>query len=88
MKKIVIIGTCGSGKTTLGRHLAKNLDCPVTDLDDLFWLPNWTIRHSDEFAALIEKATHRDCWIIPTLKPLENERFDMLDLSFLKAVGS
>ncbi|MCB1072360.1 MAG: adenylate kinase [Chlamydiales bacterium] len=64
MKRIVIIGSCGSGKTTLARHLAENLDYPVTDLDDLYWLPNWTLRPKEEFASLIEKATRSDCWII------------------------
>lgn len=60
----MIIGSCGSGKTTLGRHLAKNLGYPVTDLDDLYWLPNWTLRPKEEFAALIEEATSSDSWII------------------------
>lgn len=64
MKRIVVIGSCGSGKTTLGYHLSKNLDTPVTDLDDLYWLPNWTLRPKEEFAALIEKATCQDRWII------------------------
>ena len=64
MKRIVIIGTCGSGKTTLGKHLAENLGYPVTDLDDLYWLPNWTRRPIKEFASLIEEATLPEKWII------------------------
>ena len=64
MKRIVIIGSCGSGKTTLGRQLAKWLNIPVTDLDDLFWLPQWTIRPKEEFVALIEEATKPEEWII------------------------
>ncbi|MCB1110910.1 MAG: adenylate kinase [Chlamydiia bacterium] len=64
MKRVVIIGTCGSGKTTLGRHLAQNLDYPMTDLDDLYWLPNWVRRPPEEFAALIEKATLPEEWIL------------------------
>ena len=64
MKRIVIIGTCGSGKTTLGNHLAENLDYPVTDLDDLYWLPNWTRRPIEEFVSLIEEAALTETWII------------------------
>ena len=64
MKRIVIIGTCGSGKTTLGKHLAEKLDYPVTDLDDLYWLPNWTRRPIKDFTSLIEKATISKTWII------------------------
>jgi len=64
MKRIVIIGTCGCGKTTLGNHLAKNLDYPVTDLDDLYWLPNWKRRPIEEFESLIKEATKPEKWII------------------------
>ena len=58
------MGPSGSGKTTLGKHLAENLGFPFTDLDDLYWLPNWIIRPSKEFSSLIEDATSSDCWII------------------------
>ena len=64
MKKIVIIGTCGSGKTTLGSQLAKKLNIPFTDLDELYWLPNWTIRPPEECGALIEEAVAPSEWII------------------------
>lgn len=64
MKRIAIIGSCGSGKTTLGKHLAQNLGYPVTDLDDLYWLPNWELRPKGDFASLLENATRSDCWII------------------------
>ena len=43
-KKIILIGTSGSGKTTFGNNLSKILKIPCTDLDDLFWLPNWQKR--------------------------------------------
>jgi adenylate kinase family enzyme len=34
-----IVGASGSGTTTLGRALARSLDCPHFDTDDYFWLP-------------------------------------------------
>jgi adenylate kinase family enzyme len=34
-----IVGASGSGTTTLGRALARCLDCPHLDIDDYFWLP-------------------------------------------------
>jgi adenylate kinase family enzyme len=36
---IHILGASGSGTTTLGRVLAKRLQCPHFDADDYFWLP-------------------------------------------------
>ncbi|MCB1115704.1 MAG: adenylate kinase [Chlamydiia bacterium] len=64
MKRIVIIGNPGSGKSTLGRHLAQKLGYPLADLDDLYWLPNWTERPKDQLTSLIEAATSADSWII------------------------
>lgn len=34
LKGVVIIGDRGSGKTTLGRHLSKQLNLPFVDLDE------------------------------------------------------
>ena len=39
VKRIHILGASGSGTTTLGRALAKRLQCPHFDTDDYFWLP-------------------------------------------------
>ncbi|NGX50863.1 MAG: Shikimate kinase [Chlamydiae bacterium] len=64
MKRILIIGTCGSGKTTLARSLAKRLNIPVTDLDDLYWLPHWKERPKEEFSALLRDAVQDDEWIL------------------------
>lgn len=50
MKKIVIIGSPGSGKTTLARLLKQKTQLPTYHLDSLFWRDNW-------------KKTSRDSWI-------------------------
>ena len=34
-RSIVLIGLTGSGKTTVGKRLAKQLDCPFVDTDDV-----------------------------------------------------
>jgi adenylate kinase family enzyme len=64
MKKILIIGSTGSGKTTLGRVLAARLGYPHSDLDDLFWLPGWTSRTPDDFLAQALSAADRECFVI------------------------
>ena len=64
MKKIVVIGTCGSGKTTMGRALAQKLSIPCLDMDELFWLPGWKKRPFDAFESLVKQATNRENWII------------------------
>lgn len=36
--KIIVFGACGSGTTTLGKSLARQLVCPHLDADDYFWV--------------------------------------------------
>ncbi|MEZ0226609.1 MAG: adenylate kinase [Alphaproteobacteria bacterium] len=64
MKRIVILGVTGSGKTTFGRKLAVRLGYPATDLDDLNWLPAWTERPKEEFYALAGAAAQKPEWVI------------------------
>ena len=40
-KRILIIGSAGSGKTYLSHVLSKKLNIEVTHLDKIYWLPNW-----------------------------------------------
>jgi hypothetical protein len=39
-RRLHLVGASGSGTTTLGRALARHLDCPHFDTDDYFWLPS------------------------------------------------
>ncbi len=41
MKKIVIIGSAGAGKSTLARELGKILGIEVVHLDLYFWRSDW-----------------------------------------------
>src|SRR6185503_2386216 len=42
MKKFVIKGTSGAGKSTFGRALAERLGVPYVELDGLYHGPNWS----------------------------------------------
>lgn len=41
MKRILLIGSGGAGKSTLARELGKKLSIEVTHLDRILWRPNW-----------------------------------------------
>ncbi|MRD48078.1 toxin [Caenimonas koreensis DSM 17982] len=43
-QRIVIVGMAGAGKTTLGQRLAQLTAIPHTELDGLFWGPDWEPR--------------------------------------------
>ena len=39
--RINVVGTAGSGKSTISKRIAQKLDVPYVQLDEIFWKPNW-----------------------------------------------
>lgn len=64
MRRISIIGSSGSGKSTLAKSLSARLGLPHTELDDLYWLPDWRERDRSEFRHSIDHATAAPAWVI------------------------
>ena len=63
MKRIVIIGPAGSGKSTFARLLGKDLDIEVTHLDWLFWSLDWKPAAAPEFERAQRAIVQRNAWI-------------------------
>jgi adenylate kinase family enzyme len=63
MRRIVIVGTAGAGKSTLARQLGKLLQIPVIHLDALNWQPGWKVLTKDEFRSRLSEAIAGDAWI-------------------------
>ncbi|WP_408098371.1 adenylate kinase [Peredibacter sp. HCB2-198] len=64
MKKIIVVGTTASGKSTLARKISQILDIPHVQLDVLFWGPNWTESSDELFFAKIQTAVQGDSWVV------------------------
>jgi adenylate kinase family enzyme len=64
MHRINIIGTTGSGKTTVARELATRLGVPHVELDALYWRPNWAMPSREEFRARVVEALNGDSWVV------------------------
>lgn len=64
MKRIVIIGSGGAGKSTLAGRLGKILNLKVLHLDKLHWQPNWVGRPKDEWNKIVEDLIKGDEWIM------------------------
>jgi hypothetical protein len=63
-KRIAVVGTTGSGKTTLARELARRLGYPHIELDALHWETNWTEAPLDVFRGRVDAALRGETWII------------------------
>ncbi|NIK67648.1 DNA topology modulation protein [Paenibacillus sp. BK720] len=64
MKRIVIIGSGGAGKSTMARKLGQALNREVTHLDALFWKPNWVVVPRQEQMIVQNELVKREDWII------------------------
>ena len=64
MKRVVVIGTSCSGKTTFASQLADKLAIAHSELDVLNWLPDWQSRSLEEFRALAADVAAKDRWVI------------------------
>lgn len=63
MKKIIIIGLTGSGKTTLAKQISRKFDIPIYYLDLMFWNKDGHLK-DDEFTELQKEILVKDRWII------------------------
>lgn len=64
MKKIIVIGTSASGKTTLATRLAGQFKLKLIDLDEYFWLENWTTKSKEDFHQSIRDAIASKYWVV------------------------
>jgi adenylate kinase family enzyme len=64
MRRIVIIGPLGAGKSTLALKLGSLLGITVHHLDWLYWGDTWTPRPRAEWEALLGRIVAGESWII------------------------
>lgn len=64
MQRILVIGTTGSGKTTLARALAARLGLPHGEQDAWNHLPGWQEAPPGEFRARVAAFTAGDAWVM------------------------
>lgn len=64
MQRIVVLGCCGAGKSTLARRLGDISGLPVIHLDAHYWQPGWVETPETEWPAKVEELAAGSAWII------------------------
>lgn len=64
VRRISVIGSSGSGKTTVARDLAIRLGIPHLELDAIHHLPGWTPLETNEFRGQVTDFTNGNAWVV------------------------
>ena len=63
-RRIAVVGTSGSGKTTMADAVARRLGIPHVELDAIHWLPNWEMVPDDVFRDQVSQALSGEAWTV------------------------
>jgi adenylate kinase family enzyme len=64
IQRVNVVGSSGSGKSTVGRQIATRLGLPFVELDDIHWRPNWTESTDEELFSNLGKALAGEGWVL------------------------
>lgn len=64
MKKVLVIGSCGAGKSTFSKRLHEVTGLDLIHLDRFYHKPNWGKPTDEEWFRKVEELVSGDNWII------------------------
>jgi len=64
MKRILVIGPGGSGKSTLSRRLGEILGLEVIHLDRYYWSAAWVEMPKDQWSTTVDELVTQQSWIM------------------------
>jgi len=64
MRRVLVIGISGAGKSTFSRKLADRTGLPLIHLDKEFWRPGWKVTPRDAWRAKVAALAARDAWVM------------------------
>jgi adenylate kinase family enzyme len=63
-RRILVLGSPGSGKTLLSTALSRQLGLELLRLDDFFWRPGRVRLPTDEWRVRVAELANRPCWVM------------------------
>lgn len=64
MRRILVIGSGGAGKSTLARRLGARLGLEVIHLDALYWQPGWVEPPEEVWRGRVGELLRRESWVM------------------------
>ena len=64
MRRVMVLGCAGAGKSTLARRMAAALALPLVELDRVFWRPGWIQVPREEFRDAVARLAAMPAWIM------------------------
>jgi len=64
MRRVLVIGPGGAGKSTFARALAERTGLPLIHLDTLYWHSGWVATPNEEWDRTVQELIGRDRWIM------------------------
>jgi adenylate kinase family enzyme len=81
MRRILVMGSPGSGKSRFARLLGTKLSLPIIHLDAHYWQPGWVLPDRDAWRACVGNLAAGDGWI------MDGNYSNTLDLRVERADG-
>ena len=64
MRRVLIVGCAGAGKTTFALALAEKTGLPLVHLDQIYWCGQWERLSREAFDSALQKELEKPEWII------------------------
>jgi adenylate kinase family enzyme len=64
VRRVLVIGSGGAGKSTFALRIGERLGLPVIHLDRLYWRAGWIETPKHEWATTVERVIADDAWVI------------------------
>ena len=64
MKKVLVIGCCGAGKSTFSRKLHHIINLELIRLDQYYHKPNWEEPEKEQWEQTVNNLVQKPSWIM------------------------
>ena len=64
MRKVMVIGSGGAGKSVFAARLAERTGLPLIHLDAVYWRPGWIQTPKEEWIRTVDEMLAREAWVM------------------------